>query len=567
MTRLLTLLISSILILTGCVIQPITPMGEEINDEEEITIDFSRTVIVNTPHNEPTTPCEDTFIAHDLDHITTVIGDVVRLYDSNGSGLAINDLDNDGDLDIVLGNLAGANAIFWNEGGADTFPIFSKEELLLGRTRSINIVDFDGDGWQDIVFARQQARPTLWRNVGIAEGDTQPIFEDVKTTDLWVNAFTTSWADLNGDGDLDMVAASYDTEYTRGDPGASGGGGVAVFDNQGAGDTYESEGLAFSTQALAILLEDINDDGAVDVLVGNDFFLKDLVWLQQDGAWEEIDPFPVMSMNTMSYATGDVNNDGQRELFAGDMLPYQADEKTMSKWMPVVEHIEMIPGDPQIMANVLHVYDTDNQENLAFVNQAEALGIAAAGWSWSAQFGDLDNDGLLDLYIVNGMNAEELFAHLPGNELVEENLVFRNEGDDGFVVQDWGLNSTLSGRSMSMADLDQDGDLDIVVNNLLGPAQIFENRLCGGDGLTVDLHWSSSQNTRAVGATVMLHTSDGVYQRDVRTASGYLSGVPAQVHFGVPEGSVVEALEIVWPDGEVTMVEDITTGMLVSVTR
>jgi hypothetical protein len=203
-----------------------------------------------------------------------------------------------------------------------------------------------------------------------------------------------------------------------------------------------------------------------------------------------------------------------------------------------------------------------------FHNQAYARGVDATGWGWSGKFGDLDNDGFLDLYVVNGMIAAELFGHLPGAELVEQNQALRNDGTGHFrPATVWSLGSTASGRGMSMADLDGDGDLDIVVNNLASPAQLFENRLCGGTGLEVDLRWPASRNTRALGARLALHTSAGTYYRDVRAGSGYLSGDPAQVHFGVPPGAALRWLDVRWPDGRVSSADVLTSQTLLTITR
>ncbi|RME99493.1 MAG: CRTAC1 family protein, partial [Chloroflexi bacterium] len=203
-----------------------------------------------------------------------------------------------------------------------------------------------------------------------------------------------------------------------------------------------------------------------------------------------------------------------------------------------------------------------------FQNIAAAAGLAATGWSWSSKFADLDQDGLLDLYVVNGMIAAELFSGLPQNQWVEPNQALRNGGNRRFFpAPQWRLDARSSGRGMSMADFDNDGDLDIVVNNLLSPALLFENQICGGSSLLVDLHWPQQANNRALGAVLRLHTSHGVYTRDVRAASGYLSGDPARVHFGLPAGATISQLEITWPDGARSQVEAPAANVRLSISR
>ena len=541
------LLTTAILLLTGC-----TPVLVQPLAAPQFQSGLS---ITKTPLTKPSTLCEDRFIAHDLDHTTTINDDVVQMFKSNGAGLAINDLDNDGDLDVVLANLDAPNTILWNEGGLT----FRKESMAHGRSRAVNIVDFDGDGWQDIVFTRQMSRLTFWRNPGAAD---TPGFDEIDMPSVWEKAYTMSWADMDIDGDLDLVIASYDTEFNKDDIHGAGGGGVGYYENQDG--ILASTNLIYTAQALALLLVDVNEDGRLDILVGNDFFLQDHVWLRVDDGWLRADPFLTTAMNTMSYSAGDLNNDGHLALFSGDMKPYATDEETLAAWQPVMEHMAPIVGDAQIIENVLQVRNADG----TFNNRGADSGLAATGWSWSAKFGDLDNDGFLDFYVVNGMTAEELFGHLPNNELIEENLVFRNQGAGRFApMPDWGLNSLSSGRGMSMADMDGDGDLDIVVNNLLAPAQLFENRLCGGDTLAVDLFWPARKNTRAIGARLVLHTSTGNYTREIRAASGYLSGDPARVHFGFPSDSQLEQLEVIWPDGEVSRVDSVMPNYWITITR
>jgi hypothetical protein len=203
-----------------------------------------------------------------------------------------------------------------------------------------------------------------------------------------------------------------------------------------------------------------------------------------------------------------------------------------------------------------------------YENIAPQSGVEATGWSWSSKFGDLDQDGFLDLYVVNGMQALDNFSHLPNDELVEENQVYRNDGQGNFrLMSGWALNSIYGGRSMSMADLDGDGDLDIVVNNLRAPSQIFENQLCAGASLLVDLRWPDSQNTHALGARLTLQTRNGNYLREVKATSGYLSGDPSRIHFGFPAESQVQALVVTWPDGRVSTIDGLEANMLVRIER
>lgn len=509
----------------------------------------------------PAQPCTGAFVPHILDHTTAAHTSVVGLYESNGAGVAINDLDGDGNLDIVLANLGGPNTILWNRGDLR----FEAQPLDHGDSRAVNIVDVDGDGLLDIIFTRRFDKPTLWRNTG-QEGDARFVRELLPGVH---NPFySMAWADLNGDGALDLAAASYDTELRK-HQGAIfdyRGGGVGVFVYTKDGDEFAGERLANQADALAILLADLNDDGRLDILVGNDFDRRDYVWLRDGDAWAAAELFRATTENTMSFDLGDIDNDGIPALFAADMKPYRQDVPTLAQWLPMMDKMThpSTSADPQRVENVLQVRGPDGR----FRNQAYARMVDATGWSWSAKFGDLDNDGFLDLYVVNGMIAEGLFSHLAGDELVEENQALRNDGRGHFApAPEWGLGSLASGRGMMMADLNHDGRLDIVVNNLMSPALLFENQLCGGAGVVVDLRWPGSPNPYAIGAQLFLHTDVGIYRRDVRTSSGYLSGDPARIHFGIPAHANPQQLEIRWPDGARSIIELLAAQTLVTVYR
>jgi hypothetical protein len=502
------------------------------------------------PYSITNPVCSGRFVTHTLDHTTTVPGGQnIHMFEANGAGVGINDLDNDGDLDLVLANHGGVNTILWNEGGLQ----FRTQPMSRGDARAVNILDLDGDGWLDLLFTRTATAPNYWRNTGygaleleLLPGVAQPLY-------------TMSWADLDGDGDLDMAGATYDAGLLT-DLGqdflVSSVGGVYYYENDGG--HLRPTRLIGEAQALALVLLDLNGDARLDILVGNDFAVPDYFWYRTEAGWEAAATFQTFSYSTMSYDYADLNNDGRVEVFATDMKPLAGESAHV--WESVLESI----SGPQIAENTLQMLSSDQ----AFDNHAVEWGIDATGWSWSGKFGDFDHDGFLDLYVVNGMIEFTTFAELPDHELVEENQAFRNDHGRRFVpMPEWELNSTESGRGMSMGDLDNDGDLDIVVNNLRGPAQLFENQVCAGSSLQLDLRWPQSRNTRAIGATVTLHSSAGDYQRDVRVSSGYLSGDPARLHFGFPSDARLDQLEIRWPDGAISTIDTPPINTLLLVRR
>ncbi|MCB9159398.1 MAG: CRTAC1 family protein [Caldilineaceae bacterium] len=499
--------------------------------------------------------CTDRFVPHTLDHVTTTDDGVVRMFEANGAGLAVGDLDNDGDPDLVLGGEAQPNSILWNRGDLT----FDTARLGDGHARAVTIVDVDDDGRRDIVLTTNTGAVNYWRN----QGDRT--FARAFLPNVSHPAYVLGWRDLDGDGDLDLVTAPYDAGFLtdRGSEYRLDGSGVYVYENRG--DRFVPTRLTGEAQALALAFEDLNGDHRPDILVGNDFGVPDFAFVQTDDGWVQAEPFVATTHSTMSIDLGDINNDGKPELFASDMKPYADDPALMAAYGPLMEGMseEMhMEGDPQIMENVLQFAAPHG-----FVNQAPGWGVDGTGWSWSAKFGDLDQDGLLDLYVVNGMAEETMFAHLPNHELVEENQVLRNTGDGFVAMPAWGLNATAGGRAMSMADFDGDGDLDIVVNNLRAPAVLYENQLCGGDALVVQLAQPGVQNRDAIGARLGLLTDKGLYTRDVRAGSGYISGDPTQVHFGLPADATLIHLEILWPDGAISLVENPQADTLLRVER
>lgn len=512
--------------------------------------------------------CTGRFVRHPLPHVTRAADRPARAYDGNGAGVALADLDGDGWIDVALAGLRAPGSVLWNRGGLQ----FERMELAETDTRAVAAVDVDGNGDLDLAFTRAGAGPALWRGRGRERRFERP-------HPLWpapMPIYAMAWGDLDGDLDLDLVGATYNAELWLAEAAGQEESGVFYYENTGR--ALLPLKLTRNSQALAVLLTDLNGDGMDDIVVGNDFALRDQVYYRAAGGWQAAAPFARTTRNTMGFAAGDVDNDGRVELLATDMKPYLTGPAVDAAWRPVrvaearrlakmaaITGREAAPDPRQTAANTLQAAGPDG----TFVEHGEWAGISATGWSWSAQFGDLDNDGLLDLYAVNGMIDQEIFGHLPGAELVEENQALRNAGRGRFVpAPEWQLGATESGRGMALADLDLDGDLDVVVNNLEAPALLFENRLCGGSGLEVDLRWPESPNPRAIGATARLVTAAAAYLRVVRAGSGYLSGNPARLHFGFPADSTGPlALIVTWPDGVVSRVGQVRPGTLVTIQR
>lgn len=546
--------------LAGCLSTVRTPPTTPVTEAPAATLPVS---VAYTPLT-PATTCADHFLTHTLPFATGTRLREINTYESNGAGVAVNDLDGDGDLDLVFASIDRAAAILWNEGALR----FTTQEIDDRFTRAVATVDVDGDGLLDLVFThRGQETLSRWRNTGVADRAQRFVREVLPGVESY--AYAMAWADLNADGTLDLVTGSYNTDLIQqgvAAPQHDAHAGVVLYTRQG--DRYLDLPLAPNAETLAIGLVDLNGDGQRDIWIANDFDLPDRIWLQSTEGWQLALPFDQTSFSTMSIDWGDIANDGTLALFTTDMNPYDTSVQNLARWLPVIKELEArnerYSGDAQQMINMLHLPQGGEQ----WRNVSTARGIDATGWSWAGKFGDLDQDGYLDLYVVNGMIAQNLFGHLTNGELVEENQAFRNAGRGYFVrMPQWQLGSTASGRGMTMADLDNDGDLDIVVNNLRASAQLFENQLCGGDSLQVELRWPSSANFFGIGAQLVLETDQGKLWRDVRVTSGYLSGDPVRVHFGVPADAELQSLQIQWPDGLIAVVDDIQTGQLLSIVR
>lgn len=499
-------------------------------------------------------PCGFRFSRTDLPHYTSGGSTGSALYASNGSGLAVGDLTGDGQPDLVLGNIIGTVTVYVNEGNF----VFTPIPTTLTDVRSLAIVDADGDGTRELYATRRFAPPIVGR---LSDGE----FSYEPIPNVYSAFYAMGWQDLNRDGVLDVVFGTYDNEQLQ-QQGlifqTRGGGGVFVYTQMKAGFTPQR--LNQAAQALAIAFPDLDQDGRIDLLVGNDFNEPDAAWTITDQGYTPVAPFAQTTENTMSLDYVDYDNNGIFDLYATDMKPYDQNVATMARWLPAMVKLTrpLTADDPQYTENTLQTWDGSRWQNRAY-----DLQLDATGWSWSAKFADLDNNGWQDLYVVNGMKATDLLSYLPSNELAEDDMLFVTDNSERYELVDRGISQTGSGRAATMADLDNDGDLDVVVNPIDGAAQLYRNELCQTGSIAVTLVDPTSANRDAVGAIVTVAANQHRLTRSIQVSSGYLSGQPTTAHFGLGNTQAIERITITWPDGKQSEVTGITANMHYTITR
>lgn len=503
-----------------------------------------------TPHVS-STDCGIGFVAHDLEHVTSGPGNTASTFDGTGAGVGVGDLDGDGDLDIVLANLSETSSILENRGGLD----FVRHELEPGRFRGVAILDLTGDLANDIILTTGIGPPVLFANPA---NDNLDRFERVRLEGIRAATYSMAWTDLGGDGDLDVITGSYNAELSllRNTPVLGEDTGVVLHERTSNG--YVTERLSDTAQTLALITTDTDGDRQADIVVGNDLATPDMVWRATDDGLEASSPFVTSSYSTMSYDSADIDNDGNLELFSTDMKPASPDDRYREveadlAAAPVVDNI-------QIPENVLVTTGDDS-----WTNMASGEPISTTGWSWSGLFGDLDNDGQQDLYVVNGMRSEGLFGFLPDARLIEENQAFRNVDGSLTPTPEWGLAAADGGRGMAFADMDADGDLDIIINNLDAPSRLYENQLCG-NSVTVSLGWTGTENVDALGSTVVATSPTSTWTREITSSRGYLSSGPPVAHIGLGDESTVD-IKVTWPDGAVSSILAVSASTHITITR
>ncbi len=538
-------------------------------------------------------------------------------YIYNGAGVGIADLNNDDLQDIVFTGNQVATRIYLNQGN---FKFLDITQSLVGQDSSqwysgVSIVDINSDGLIDLYFTctaydePEKRRNTLWINKG-TQSDGQLVFEE-KAAKYGIAdesyGVHSAFFDYDRDGDLDLyllnnfvterLSASYREKILDG----SAISNDKLYRNNGD-DTFSDvtleAGIIYEGFGLGLALGDVNKDGYPDIYVSNDYVSNDLLYINQgDGTFKnEIATYlSYQTKSSMGNDMADINNDGLPDMFTLDMMPeyYYKKRQTINGFSYIFYiYDEKFGYEHQYLRNMLHVHNGfSNGDMVPYSEVGQMMGIYETEWSWSPLFADYDNDGDKDLLISNGYPKDltdkdwtkykaEVFGFVASEQHVMSrapsvkayNYAFENDGDYMFTKKsaEWFEPVRSYSYGAAFADLDNDGDLDYVVNNINDKAFIYRNSTVekskkGANYIKIKLH-GNNENKLAFGSKVELW-ADGNYQFQEHFLSrGYISSVDPVVHFGLSDQKMVDSIKVTWPDGDKTItMKDISVNQMIEI--
>ncbi len=537
-------------------------------------------------------------------------------YIYNGAGVGIIDLNNDGLQDLIFTANQVTPRAYLNKGGFEFSDITSSfEGLDDGQWYSgVTFVDINNDGWKDIYFTctayeeSERNKNRFYINQGL-QGDGQLSFVDrAETYGIADDSYSVHAAffDYDRDGDLDLyllnnfvndrLSASYRPKITDG----SAKNNDALYRNNGDG-TFSNvsieSGIVYEGFGLGLALGDVNKDGYPDIYVSNDYVSNDLLYINQgDGTFKnEIDTYmSYQTKSSMGNDMADINNDGNPDMFTLDMMPeyYHKKKQTINGFGYIYFINDAKYGyEHQFLRNMLHLHNGfAHGEMIPYSEVGQMMGIYNTEWSWSPLFADFDNDGDKDLLIANGYPVDmtdkdwtrykvEVFGQLANERHVIDkapavkalNHAYENVGDFKFVKKsggEWFDEIPSYSYGAAFADLDNDGDLDYVTNNLNDEAFIYKNKTIEnskGNSNFIRIRLKGKQdNSFAFGAKVELW-SGGEYQFQEHFLSrGYISSVDPIIHFGLNGNSIIDSIKVTWPSsGNISIIKTIEVNQLV----
>lgn len=524
------------------------------------------------------------------------------------ASVSVIDFDSDGllDLSVIDSKEGSQNRLYRNKGDgtfedvAAAMGIADLNRPGTGICTGTLWADYDNDGFPDL-FVYKWGKPELFRNLG-RDGKVCKGFERVTekaNLPAWVNANSACWVDYNRDGRLDLFIAGYWPEsldlwhlktsevMPESFEYAHNGGRKYLLRNKGDGtfeDVTEKVGIKSTRWTLAVVAADLCGTGYPDIVLANDYGVSEFYANKGGERFEEVAKetgIGVAPKSGMNASLGDVFNRGQFAIYISNITEGENLVQGNNLWVPTGKTSKGYPR---------------------YLNQAGNLSVERGGWSWGAKFGDLNNDGRLDLYLTNGYISAAKnksywydYGKIAGGlkglirdarfwpPIGDQSLAgyqpkclwFNNNGDFTDVAAAVGVRDTFDGRSVSLGDLFNRGVLDVAVANQNGPLLIYKNTVAAGrDWVQFEVtggarpgHEQGWSNRNAIGAQVRLtwRQGDGPLQeqRQVITAGdGYASQNMFRLHFGLGTGARVEKAEILWPSGRTQTIATPKTGVI-----